>query len=111
MATSLIITNNNLTITRMAVIARRTNSELMAGAKAMLIEAAKKQMVGGICHFAYTKKNGELREAWGTLTPSLVEKKIVGTGVSRELYATTAYFDCSKGAWRSFRWENIVAVF
>lgn len=111
MTTSLIITNNNLTIARMSVIAHRTHSELMAGAKAMLIEAAKKQMVGGVCHFAYLKKNGELREAWGTLNPSLVKTKIVGTGVSRELYATTAYYDCSVGAWRSFRWESIVAVY
>ena len=111
MATSMIITTNNLTIARMAVIACRTRSELMAGAKAMLIETAKKQMASGICHFAYTKKNGEYREAWGTLVPSLVDKKIVGTGASRENYATSAYWDCEKSAWRSFRWENIVTVY
>ena len=111
MATSMIITTNNLTVARMAVIACRTHSELMAGAKAMLIETAKKQMASGICHFAYAKKNGEYREAWGTLTPSLIDKKIVGTGASRENYATSAYWDCEKSAWRSFRWENIVAVF
>ena len=105
------ILSNNLTIARMAIIARRTNSELMAGAKSMLIESAKKQMVGGICHFAYMQKHGELREARGTLTPSLIEKNIVGTGESRENYATSAYWDCQKSAWRSFRWENIVAVF
>lgn len=111
MTTSMILTNNNLTIARMAVIARRTNSELMAGAKSMLIESAKKQMVGGICHFVYQKKNGELREAWGTLTPSLIAKNIVGTGESRERYATSAYWDCERSAWRSFRWENIVMVY
>ena len=111
MTTSMILTNNNLTITRMAVIANRTHSELMAGAKAMMIESAKKQMMNGICHFAYTKRNGELREAYGTLNPMLVAKNIIGTGESREQYATTAYWDCEKAAWRSFRWENIVAVF
>ena len=111
MATSMIITTNNLTIERMAVIACRTHSELMAGAKAMLIETAKRQMASGVCHFAYTKKNGEYREAWGTLVSSLVDKKIVGTGASRENYATSAYWDCEKSAWRSFRWENIVAVY
>ena len=107
---SMIITNNSLTATRIAVIARRTNSELMAGAKAMMIETAKRLMKGGICHFVYAKKDGTLREAWGTLIRSLVEKHIVGTGESRECYATTAYFDTEKGAWRSFRWENLVAV-
>ena len=111
MATSMIITTNNLTVARMAVIACRTHSELMAGAKAMLIETAKRQMASGVCHFAYTKKNGEYREAWGTLVPSLVDKKIVGTGASRENYAKSAYWDCEKSAWRSFRWENIVAVY
>ena len=69
MATSMIITTNNLTIERMAVIACRTHSELMAGAKAMLIETAKRQMASGVCHFAYTKKNGEYREAWELLFP------------------------------------------
>ncbi len=107
---SMIITTNSLTATRIAVIARRTNSELMAGAKAMMIETAKRLMKGGICHFVYAKKDGTLREAWGTLNRSLVEKHIVGTGESRECYATTAYFDTEKGAWRSFRWENLVAV-
>ena len=58
----------------------------------------------------YTKKDGTLREAWGTLNRELVEKHINGNGVSRECYATTAYFDTEKGGWRSFRWENLVAV-
>ncbi|WP_080597345.1 SH3 beta-barrel fold-containing protein [Bacteroides uniformis] len=32
-------------------------------------------------------------------------------GESRESYATTAYFDLEKCGWRSFRWENLIAVF
>ena len=106
----MIITNNSLTATRIAVIATRTSSDLMAGAKAMMIESLKKALATGIAHFVYLKKDGTLREAWGTLNRSLVEKHIVGTGESRECYATTAYFDTEKGAWRSFRWENLVAV-
>lgn len=35
MKTSMIISNDSRTMTRMAVIARRTGSELMAGAKAL----------------------------------------------------------------------------
>ena len=27
------------------------------------------------------------------------------------MYATTAYFDLEKCSWRSFRWENLIAVF
>lgn len=107
---NIIVTNNSLTVTRMEVIANRTNSMLMAGAKAMLIEQAKKEMSNGVCHFVYVKKNGELRETWGTLNRSLVEKHINGRGESRECYATSAYFDTENGGWRSFRWENIVSV-
>ena len=107
----MIITNNSLTVARMAVIAKRTSSELMAGAKSMMIENLKKQMRNGIAHFAFKKKDGTVREAWGTTNKALAEKHINCNGCSRELFATTAYFDCEKGQWRSFRWENIVTVY
>jgi valyl-tRNA synthetase len=75
-----------------------------------VIENLKKQMSAGIAHFIYRKKDGSLREAWGT-TNSLAAKHINGRGQSRENFATTAYYDCEAGGWRSFRWENLVKVF
>ena len=45
----LVITNG--TATRMAVIAARTGSELMAGAKAMMIETLKEKLRNGVAHF------------------------------------------------------------
>ena len=108
--TSIIVTNNTLTINRMSVIAHRTGSELMAGAKAMMIENLKKQMKNGLAHFVYLKKDGSVREAFGTTNKALVSKYINGNGISREHFATTAYFDVEVGAWRSFRWENLIAV-
>lgn len=110
-AANIIVTSSPLTATRMAVIASRTSSELMAGAKSLMIESLKKQMRNGIAHFVFMKKDGSLREAWGTTNKSLAEKHINGNGVSREFFATTAYFDVEKGEWRSFRWENIVTVY
>lgn len=107
---TMIITKDTFTATRIAVITRRTGSHIAGGVKAMMIESAKRIMRNGICHFVYEKKDGSLREAWGTLNKSLVEKHTNGNGVSRECYATTAYFDTEKGGWRSFRWENLVAV-
>ncbi len=107
----MIITTDNLTIARMSVIAQRTSSGLLTGAKAMMIDGLKRQMRRGIAHFMYQKKNGELREAWGTTNRSLAQRHINGNGDSREHYATTAYFDVEKGAWRSFRWENIFEVY
>ena len=109
MTNALVITNG--TATRMAVIAARTGSELMAGAKAMMIQQLKEQLRNGVAHFLYIKKNGEIREAWGTTNATLAYKYTNGNGVSREFFKTTAYFDIEKSAWRSFRWESIVKVF
>ena len=106
---ALVITNG--TATRMAVIAARTGSELMAGAKAMMIESLKAKLRSGVAHFIFIKKNGEVREAFGTTNASVAAKYTNGNGVSREFFKTTAYFDIEKSSWRSFRWESIVKVF
>ena len=106
---TLVITNG--TATRMAVIAQRTGSELMAGAKAMMIESLKEKLRNGVAHFLYIKKDGTIREAWGTTNAALAHKYTNGNGVSREIFKTTAYFDVEKSSWRSFRWESIVKVF
>ena len=99
------------TATRMVVIAERTQNLLIAGAKAMMIESLKEKLRNGVAHFVFQKRNGEYREIFATTNPSLVKRHINGRGVSRELYATTAVFDCELGEWRSFRWENLVKVF
>ena len=109
MTNALVMTNG--TATRMAVIAQRTGSELVAGAKAMMIESLKEKLRNGVAHFLYIKKNGEVREAWGTTNAALAHKYTNGNGVSREFFKTTAYFDVEKSSWRSFRWESIVKVF
>ena len=108
---STIIGTKNLTIARMTVIASRTKSELIAGTKAMMIENLKQQMNKGIAHFVFIKSDGTLREAWGTTHKDLIKRHINGRGRSREYYGSTAYFDAEKGQWRSFKWENIVAVY
>ena len=106
---ALVITDT--TAVRMNVIAQRTQNLLIAGAKAMMIENLKHKLRTGVAHFIFQTKNGELREMFATTNPSLVKRHINGRGVSRELYATTAVFDCELGEWRSFRWESIVKVF
>ena len=109
MTNALVITDT--TAVRMNVIAQRTQNLLVAGAKAMMIESLKEKLRNGVAHFLYIKKNGEVREAWGTTNATLAYKYTNGRGVSREIYSTTAYFDIEKSAWRSFRWESIVKVF
>ena len=110
MATNIMVVTD-MTATRMAVIADRTQNLLVAGAKAMMIENLKSKLRSGVAHFIFQKKNGELREMFATTCPALVGRHINGRGVNRECYATTAVFDCELGEWRSFRWESIVKVF
>lgn len=106
---ALIITDT--TAIRMNVIAQRTQNLLVAGAKAMMIETLKEKLRNGVAHFIFVKKNGEVREAFGTTNAAVATKYTNGNGISREYFKTTAYFDIEKGEWRSFRWESIVKVF
>ena len=61
----MLATTDTMALTRMAVIGKRTNSVLMAGVKAMMVEKVKNQMRNGVAHFVYMKKSGEIREAFG----------------------------------------------
>ena len=106
---ALIITDT--TAVRMNVIAERTQNLLMAGAKAMMIQNLKEKLRNGVARFIFIKKNGEVREAFGTTNAAVAAKYTNGNGISREYFKTTAYFDIEKGEWRSFRWESIVKVF
>ena len=62
---TMLATTDTMALTRMAVIGKRTNSVLMAGVKAMMVEKVKNQMRNGVAHFVYMKKSGEIREAFG----------------------------------------------
>ena len=102
---------NGITAHRANVIMARTGSAAMGVVKAQMIDLLKEKLRNGVAHFIFQKRNGEYREIFATTNPSLVKRHINGRGVSRELFATTAVFDCELGEWRSFRWESIVKVF
>lgn len=104
---------NGITATRARVVTVRTNAREIDGiSKAILIEQLKNKLKSSkIVKFAYLKSNGEVRIAFGTTNHDFVKDKAYGWGASRENYATTAYFDLEKCGWRSFRWENLIAVF
>lgn len=102
---------NNLTVVRATVISNRAKNDEIGIIKAMMIDNLKTKLSNGVAHFVFLKKNGEVREAWGTTKKELAAAKTNGRGESRESYCTTAYFDIEKGSWRSFRWETLVQVF
>jgi hypothetical protein len=102
---------NSQSFKRAKVIAGRTDSFKSGIIKAAMIAELKDKLNKGIAHFIFIKKNGEFREAWGTTSPSFVEKYINGRGVSREVYNTIAFFDIERSCWKSLRWESIEKVF
>lgn len=102
---------NAQTMKRVQVVGQRTDSLEIGLVKAMMIETLKAKLFEGVCKFAYVKKDGSVRIAYGTLNHQVIADHTTGTGCSRECFKTTAYFDIECGGWRSFRWENLIQVF
>ena len=108
-----VILLNDNTVVRAKVIAVRTSCRRVDGiSKALLVEQLKQKLRSGqIVKFVYLKSNGDIRVAYGTTNADFVKDKVCGWGESRERYANTAYYDLESGGWRSFRWENLIAVY
>lgn len=107
---SLVIVNSR-TAHRADVIAVRTGSAIVGVLKAQMIETLKAKMQSGVAHFIYLKKDGTIREAWGTCVPSLMGNK-VNHFINRDYYQNVVvYFDVEAGDFRCFKFENLVKVF
>lgn len=78
--------------------------------KSLLIDQLTIQMQKNVVKFCYLKKDGNVRIAYGTINPQIAQDHINGRGCPRSYYNTQAYWDCEVGAWRSFRYENLIAV-
>ena len=102
---------NNTTRRRANVIYHRTNSVEMGVIKALMIDTLKAKLQGGIAHFTYLKKDGSLREAWGTTSHNLIKANTNGNGIDRDSVNCVCYWDVEKGGFRSLRFENLVKVF
>ena len=106
-----IVAMNGMTAHRANVIARRTGSEAMGIIKAQMIDLLKAKLQSGVAHFLYMKKDGTLREAWGTCAGNLMKATQNGRGLSGDQVNTVKYFDVVAGGYRSLRFENLVQVF
>ena len=106
-----VVAMNGMTAHRANVIARRTGSEAMGIIKAQMIDLLKAKLQSGVAHFLYMKKDGSLREAWGTCAGNLMKATQNGRGLSGDAVNTVKYFDVEAGGYRSLRFENLVQVF
>ena len=69
----------------------------------MTKDEIKKTLASGIVKFNYTKKDGTVRTATGTLQSSVIaEHDATPTGLGSERSGVINYFDTEKEAWRSF---------
>ncbi|MBR4968841.1 MAG: DUF2693 domain-containing protein [Alistipes sp.] len=102
---------NGMTAHRANVIANRTGSAAMGVVKAQMIDLLKAKLQSGVAHFLYMKKDGTLREAWGTCAGNLMRATQNGRGLSGDQVNTVKYFDVVAGGYRSLRYENLIQVF
>ena len=76
-----------------------------------IIEAAdfKSLLRSGIVEFKYTKKNGEVRDARGTLSIDVMGKENEPKGGGKEYPENVIrYYDLNSKGWRSFLIENLI---
>lgn len=60
--------------------------------------------------FKYTKNDGTVRTAVGTLDKELVESMTKGTGNRKPYDGVFTYIDVEKNAWRSFKESNFIEI-
>ena len=106
-----VVAMNGMTAHRANVIARRTGSTAMGVIKAQMIDLLKAKLQSGVAHFLYMKKDGTLREAWGTCSGNLMRATQNGRGLSGDQVNTVKYYDVMAGGYRSTRYENLIKVF
>lgn len=74
-----------------------------------LYRLAKKMMCGTVT-FYYTKTDGSIRKANGTLRNIPFNIAIGGNKMTKPSYKTMRYFDTDKHQFRCFRIENLLCV-
>ena len=109
-ANSTVVVMSNDTIRRANVIAHRVGNDAIGIIKAQMIDLLKNKLKNGIAHFIFQRKDGTIREAWGTTSHNLVKANVNGRGYVRDSVNCVCYWDVEKGGFRSLRFENLIQV-
>lgn len=78
--------------------------------KAWQIYKLAKAMREGVVTFYYTKTDGTIRKASGTLKNLPSGATFGGKRLTKPSYKTLTYFDIEKNAFRCFRIENLICA-
>lgn len=77
-------------------------------------ESVSQLLHSKVCEIEFTKVDGTIRKAKGTLLPSLLppvpEGKVIGTSAKAPNPDLVTYFDIEAGAFRSFKISNLIAI-
>lgn len=78
--------------------------------KKVSAEELHKMLTSGTVKFQYTKKDGSVRTAVGTLKSSLITRKPAGGENKVKNAGYTTYFDVEKDAFRCFAESKLLGV-
>ena len=109
MTTIVAVTNRDMY--RAAVISQRVENDFVAGLQVAKLNELKTRMRKEVVKFAYLKKSGEIRIAYGTMMPALVGDHINGRGMCGDARKVCTYFDVERGQFRCFQMQALVKVF
>ena len=109
MTTIVAVTDKDLY--RASVISQRVQNDFATGLQVAKLNELKARMRREVVKFAYLKKSGEVRIAYGTLMPALVGDHINGRGVCGDARKVCTYFDVERGQFRCFQMQALVKIF
>ena len=95
---------------RAAVISQRVESDFVAGLQVAKLNELNSRMRREVVKFAYLKKSGEVRIAYGTMMPALVGDHINGRGVCGDARKVCTYFDVECGQFRCFQMQALIKI-
>ena len=109
MTTVVAMTNRDMY--RAAVISERVENDFVTGIQVAKLNELKARMREGVVKFAYLKKSGEVRIAYGTLMPQLMRDKVLGTGLCGDARKVCTYYDVECGNFRCFQLQALIKIF
>ena len=108
MTTIVAVTNRDMY--RAAVISQRVENDFVIGLQVAKLSELKVRMSREVVKFAYLKKSGEVRIAYGTLMPQLMKDKVLGTGICGDARKVCTYFDVECGQFRCFQMQALIQI-
>ena len=106
-----IVAMTNRDMYRAAVISQRVENDFVTGLQVAKLNELKARMRREVIKFAYLKKSGEVRIAYGTMMSALVGEHVNGMGTDGDTRKVCTYFDVERGQFRCFQMQALIKIF